>query len=157
MFSDEKFNRKIDFDGPGGCWLWTGSCGKDGYGLIGRKRDGLRFYRTHRYAWYLMYGDITDELYVCHHCDVRKCVNPEHLFLGTHADNMRDMSDKGRRTGVGWSKPKKLRPPKERRTKGMLHITLEQKRKIRADDRSIREIANDYGISTGRVYYIKNE
>lgn len=75
------------------CWLWTGSIDVSGYGdcWFRGKTDG-----AHRVAWLIFNGEITDGLFVLHRCDNPKCVNPEHLFLGTHSDNMRDASSKGR-------------------------------------------------------------
>lgn len=75
------------------CWLWTGSKYKNGYGRIRSLKRGLL---THRVAWELTYGPIPDELQVCHKCDVRNCVRPDHLFLGTNDDNIRDMHSKNR-------------------------------------------------------------
>lgn len=74
------------------CWLWQGST-QERYGTVtyqGRK------YFTHRLAWILTYGPIQASLHVCHRCDNPPCCNPEHLFLGTHRDNMLDAWDKGR-------------------------------------------------------------
>lgn len=78
-----------------GCWEWQASVFRTGYGQF---RDGGRSMRAHRVAWELVNGPIPEGLHVCHRCDNRKCVRPDHLFLGTRSDNMQDMSAKGR----GW-------------------------------------------------------
>lgn len=73
----------IDKANDRGCWLWTGSLDPGGYGRY-------RSQRAHRAAWTLTNGPIPDGLWVLHHCDVRRCINPDHLYLGTRADNVRD-------------------------------------------------------------------
>jgi hypothetical protein len=83
---------------PDGCWLWTGRINGGGYGEITQKTvPGIKL--THRLSWVLAHGPIPKGLLVCHHCDVRACVRPDHLFLGSHHDNLMDASRKGRLKG----------------------------------------------------------
>lgn len=80
-----------------GCWIWTASVSRAGYGDIWvGLRPGVRIIKVHRLSWEIHYGPIPDGLFVCHRCDNPRCVRPDHLFLGTHTDNMRDASAKGR-------------------------------------------------------------
>jgi len=92
-----------------GCWLWNGHVGKHGYGTytIG-SHPNSRGVTTHRLSWEIHNGVIPDGMFVLHKCDVRSCVNPDHLFLGTHRDNMDDAKRKGRMSGRPNSKGVKV-------------------------------------------------
>lgn len=89
----QRFNEKWR-QAPSGCWQWTGAKLK-GYGLI-RVKSGEPPRRAHRVSWQLFRGPIPAGLHVLHWCDNPSCVQPFHLFLGTHQDNMRDRDAKGR-------------------------------------------------------------
>ena len=81
----------------GGCTRWIGPTQRDGYGLANYWEGDRRVCTTaHRAAWIAKYGPIPRNVYVCHTCDNRQCVNLDHLFLGSQQDNINDMIAKGR-------------------------------------------------------------
>ena len=88
----ESFMSRYTID-HGGCWIWTGCRAGNGYGAL---KVNQRQYGAHQYAYLLFRGPLSDGAMVCHHCDNPLCVNPQHLFLGTALDNVRDMFSKGR-------------------------------------------------------------
>lgn len=88
----ERFTEKYVVD-PGGCWLWTAYRHALGYGHF---RVGRKLTAAHRFAYTAYVGEIPEGMDVCHTCDVRHCVNPKHLWLGTAKENVRDMWVKGR-------------------------------------------------------------
>jgi hypothetical protein len=76
----------VDKNGPGGCWIWTGYRNERGYGLM--CYEGRKNIRAHRFSWELVHGKTAG--WCLHKCDVRRCVNPDHMYIGTARDNMVD-------------------------------------------------------------------
>lgn len=90
--TEERFWSKVDKSGE--CWIWTGCLTNRGYGNFG-VRKGYNI-PAHRFAYELTCGPIPEGFLACHHCDNRRCVRPDHLFLGSHRDNTQDCIRKGR-------------------------------------------------------------
>ena len=129
-----------------GCLYWTGAKGKTGYGIIWNNGKLLR---AHRVAYMLSYGPIPNGMCVCHKCDERSCVNPDHLFLGTQADNMRDASAKGR---MAWSLPRALPTGEDHH---MAKLTSSDVAHIRASRETGVSLAKRYGISGNGISRIR--
>lgn len=124
-----------------GCTLWMGYKLISGYGTIAYKR---KMHRAHRLAWTAAHGPIPKGLCVCHKCDVPSCINVDHLFLGTHAENMADREAKGRHN------------PARGEAVATAKLTAEEVLKIRADTRTAAKIAADYGVDPSLVYRIRS-
>lgn len=121
------------------CKLYPGNIAPNGYGRF--KRDGQSHY-AHRDAYEKAHGPIPAGMCVCHDCDVRACIEPSHLFLGTRGDNNRDRASKGRSaTGS---------------RNGRAKLTAAQTAAIRADTRPATHVAKDYPINDRRVHQIRN-
>lgn len=91
----DKFWSRVDVRGPDECWLWTGGRKRTGYGVVWPR--GSSEVGAHRLSWELHNAQpIPDGMFACHSCDVPSCVNPSHIWIGTHDDNMRDALVKGR-------------------------------------------------------------
>ena len=101
----EEFLSHIQINTNTSCWEWQGRL-SNGYGIV---RINCYPELAHRHSYRLFIGKIPGEMFICHKCDNRKCVNPEHLFIGTHQDNMDDMVAKGRHGGHPYSR----RPDKD--------------------------------------------
>ena len=95
VISAEEFFARAVVRGPRECWPWTGPYHNDGYGSV-YLRSERRGCQTHRVAWAFARGPIPAGMHVLHRCDNRRCVNPDHLYLGTPKDNGRDKAARGR-------------------------------------------------------------
>lgn len=136
----ERFEEKFVPVTESGCWLWTAAILRGGYGAF--KINGMTGV-AHRISFELYVGDIPEGLYVLHKCDIPSCVNPDHLFLGTHQDNMDDMRRKGRSIHAFGA------------DHGRSKLTEKQILAIRKDKRILREIAADYGVGKAQISSIK--
>lgn len=141
MSPADRFMRRVRKD-IGGCWMWVGARKPTGYGnfyLAGKHVN------AHKAAWLLFKGEITNGLVVCHSCDVPSCVNPEHLFIGTHLENMQDMRAKGRS------------PKRDHRgtRNGRAKLSESDALHIRADPRPTQQIANEFGVCYQTIWKLR--
>ncbi len=127
-----------------GCWYWQASRDKDGYGIFQGEVEGKVYNRAHRYSFALHNKTIIPAgLFVCHSCDNRACVRPDHLFLGTSQENTDDMVAKGRAH------------PRAGEEHGLAKLTEEQVVVILDDPRPHSQIAAEFDVSTATISDIK--
>ena len=138
-----RFHEKYERMPFSGCWIWKAATDGNGYGQIAIYHDRAR--PAHRVSWELHRGKITDGLWVLHRCDVPACVNPDHLFLGTLADNWADCVEKVR------SGRPTIRGEKNKAAK----LTEDMVSDIRTRRMSQREFGKLYGVSHTTVGYIQ--
>lgn len=138
----ERFEEKYIPEPNSGCWLWTATSVRGGYGMI---KSGDKNHLAHRVSWSLYRGDIPDEMLVCHSCDTPACVNPDHLFLGSQKDNMRDMLSKDRLPSRKGSK----NPRAKLSESDIDEIRIALKNETKAS------IASRYGVSPSLIRFIE--
>lgn len=141
----ERFHKKYEIQ-KSGCWIWTAGTRQNGKGTHYPRHwtDDGKSIGAHRFSFELAHGPIASSMYVCHKCDTPMCVNPNHLFVGTHLDNMKDMVKKGRSfSGRGESK------------KGRAKLTNQQAQQIRQMDISQAKLAVMFGVSQTTISRIK--
>jgi hypothetical protein len=116
------------------CWIWNAGLFPNGYGSVSINDHT---YKASRVIYRLFYGDFNPKLLVLHKCDNKKCVNPKHLFLGTHKENMKDMTNKGRQArgeSCGCSKLKE-------------HQVLEIRKLFKASKFTVMELSRKFNVS----------
>lgn len=134
---------------PTGCWEWKSACtGKDGKSHYGMMQVNNKPALVHRVSYELFVGPIpedtpTRKTFVCHKCDNPKCVNPDHLFLGTPKENTQDMIIKGRKNH-----------PVGERVKGA-KLTRDKVLKIRSSTESPESLSKMYGVTTSTINSVK--
>lgn len=144
---DERFWSKVNkLPGDDACWEWVACCNDFGYGQFWAD---VRVAPAHRISWTMRNGPVPDGLHVLHKCDNPRCVNPNHLFLGTNIDNVHDRHTKGR-DGHGEVRGE---------THGMVKLTEARVRELRSrygDGRPAtrRALGVEFGISQTTVYRI---
>ena len=138
----ERFWPKVSVAEKKDCWEWTAARWRNGYGHLRVRRSGVwSNLGAHRISWLLHFGDAGD-LGVLHRCDNRACVNPDHLFLGTQTDNMRDASTKDRI------------PRGSSRAHSKLSDVQVSSIKRRPSDRAA-SLASEFGVSSATIYDIR--
>jgi hypothetical protein len=136
---EDRFWSKV-WKGPD-CWLWLAAYGREGYGLFQIGVKSNRMIVASRQSWIMAYGPIPEGMLVCHHCDNPQCVRPDHLFLGTRADNNADMVRKGRQ----------VRGERHASTR----LTDDQVRAIRTSPETARVVAAQFNTSLRSVRDIR--
>ena len=142
----ERFWEKVDKRGPDDCWEWTGSK-VHGYGRINSGGHYGDILLAHRVSWEIHYGPIPEGMCVLHRYDNPGCVNPTHLWLGTKADNIHDMIQKGRENHTN-----NLCGEAHGRAK----VTEENVRNIRTSSLTLRELSLIYGIGQTQLSRIRS-
>jgi hypothetical protein len=136
-------NSEIDING---CWLWKRTKDKYGYGISGFKG---KLIGAHRLSYLTFIGEIPNNLYVLHNCDITACVNPKHLFLGTNQDNMKDMVNKNRQAS-------KVNKEEVDEIRTLYSAELAERAKGKNVQLTQRELGKRFGVSRTEINNIVN-
>lgn len=150
MSMEDAFWKRVEKKSSG-CWEWASYRDRKGYGSIKFVKGGKNVF-AHRLSWQIHFGEIPEGLHVCHHCDNPPCVNPDHLFVGTAAENLADMRAKGR-----GSKPPRGHIDHQRgESNKMAKLTAAQVREIRAIGGRVpqSDLARRYGVGQQAIQKI---
>lgn len=155
----ERFTKNISSPDDNGCINWKGRLSKNGYSVmgIGSRVDNSRTtVYVHRISFEIHKGIIPKGMLVCHICDNRKCVNPDHLFLGTPKDNSQDMVKKGRCVMKKGQIPPQFISNIMNKINAKLTINevIEIKKRLSLNEYYI-DLAKEYGVSRGCISDIK--
>lgn len=140
----ESILKKKVIQQPNGCWEWKGSFYQNGYGAVSYQNKPCK---AHRLTYILFNGPIAEGLQVCHKCDNKKCVNPSHLFLGTHQDNMDDCVNKGRR-------PRGEKTGRASLNAERARFIVANKEKIIADFEYRKKLALEFGVGQETIFLV---
>jgi len=141
MTLQERFFSKVEMDPNGGCWLWSDALNTKGYGCF--SVNGVTK-SAHRQSWIAFKGPIPKGLHVLHKCDIRSCVNADHLFLGTNQDNVDDKISKGRA-------PKPLRNEENGKTILTNDQVKEIRRRYAVGVEFYRSLGREFGVSKTHI------
>lgn len=134
------------------CWFWTGATGTDGYGRIRGEFPSKRNWIAHRLSFVIHYGAIPDGLNICHKCDNRLCVNPDHLFAGTQLENVHDMIVKGRANNL---KPVGCQVGSRNNASKLSEPSvLEIRKRYASGDVTQDALAKEYGVSRLTIHSV---
>lgn len=152
--ADARFGPKYIVNPVNQCWEWQLTLNNKGYGVTGASKRGGSPRLAHRVFYERRFGPIPDGLWVLHRCDNPPCVNPDHLFLGTRSDNMKDAAQKGRLSPAQLGNLRPGVPGQPSPKRRLSHAQVRMIRTAHRHGETMLSIAHRLGINTGTVSFI---